>query len=618
MKLTVGQAVLRYLASQYTERDGERRRLVPGMLGIFGHGNVCGLGQALEQDPELVRFVQPKNEQAMVHTAIGFARANQRLATLACTASIGPGSTNMVTGAAAATVNRVPVLLLPSDTFATRLQGPPMQALDDPAHGDVSVNDCFRPVSVFFDRVSRPEQLLSVLPAAVAALTDPEHLGAVTLCLHQDVQGEAYEFPEHLFAERVCTVARRPPAPEQLGEVVDLLAAAGRPLIVAGGGVHYSGASDALRELAERFTIPVAETSAGKGALRDSEMSVGAIGHSGTRAANHLAGEADFVLCIGTRLIDLTTGSNTLFKDQRVRFASINLNTYDAIKLGATPLQADARLALESLIAALVKRGAAGRQGWMSAIHQAREDWSRALVADRESADGQRMTQHQVIHALNIAARSGDTLIVASGTPHVDVHKVWDTAQGARVQMEVGFSTMGHEIPAALGARIAQGPEGEVFALIGDGTYLMGGHTELVTALQEGLKVTVLLIDNGGFQSIHALQRSRLDRSFGLEFRDRTDGSGEYLAIDYVANARSYGCAAYEADTPDELARALEEAREETLPCVIVCRTERHRLTLDSECWWDVGVAEVSTRPETEQQAKDSTLEPRKRMRWYG
>jgi 3D-(3,5/4)-trihydroxycyclohexane-1,2-dione acylhydrolase (decyclizing) len=619
-RLTAGQALVRFLASQHSERDGRRARLVPAMFGIFGHGNVCGVGQALEQDEgRTMPYLQPKNEQAMVHAAIGFARARHRRSTLACSASIGPGSTNMITGAAAATVNRVPVLLLPSDTFATRLQGPPMQALDDPVRGDISVNDAFRPVSVFFDRIARPEQLLSALPAAMAALIESDRTGAVTLSLHQDVQAEAYDFPEAFFAERTWTLARRPPAAEELRPAVEALRTAERPLVVAGGGCRYSEAGEALTRLAEDHGIPVAETSAGKGALRgDSPMSVGGIGHSGTRAANRLARRADVVLCAGTRLIDLTTGSNTLFEAPGVRFVGLNLSTFDARKLGALPLQADARLGLEALAGALDEAGHRPAGPWVEEAAAAKAEWRAALAEDRRHRAGERMSQHQVVHALGRAARPGDTLVVASGTPHVDVHKLWDTGQGADVQMEVGFSTMGHEIPAALGARLAGDAQGEVYALIGDGTYLMG-HTELVTVVQEGLKVTVVLIDNHGYQSIHALQRGRIDRSFGLEFRRRGSGglTGEYVAVDYVANARSYGCAAFEADTPEEVERALEDARRQPLTCVIVCRTEPRRLSLDSECWWDVGVAEVSTRPETVAAAARSA-EGRAKMRWHG
>ncbi|MGA8355422.1 MAG: 3D-(3,5/4)-trihydroxycyclohexane-1,2-dione acylhydrolase (decyclizing) [Solirubrobacteraceae bacterium] len=602
VRLTAGQATIRYLAAQWSERDGVRRRVIPAMCGIFGHGNVCGIGQALEQDDGAMPYYQAKNEQAMVHMAIGFAKVNDRLSTLACSASIGPGATNMVTGAATATVNRVPVLLLPSDTFANRLQGPPMQALDDPAIGDLTVNDCFRPVSRFFDRVSRPEQLLTTLPEAIRTLLDPERTGAVTVSLHQDVQAEAYNFPAAFFVERTWQIARRPSAHADLALAAAVLRDARQPLIIAGGGVHYSGAREALAALSDRFGVPVAETSAGKGAMPGGRFAVGAIGHSGTRAANALAEVADVVVCVGTRLIDLTTGSHSLFQHPDVRFVAVNVSSADAHKLGATPIVADARLALEALIEALQQAKWSASEDWRSQVGDAQQRWRADLAQDLAVRDGQRMTQGQALHTLNRAARSEDMLVVASGTPHVDIHKIWDTGQGARVLMEVGFSCMGHEIPAGIGARLGAPAAGEIFVVIGDGTYLMG-HSELVTALQEGLKITVLLLENHGFQSIHALQRSRIGRSFGLEFRSREQDSqrltGPYIPIDLAANAASYGCAVFQADTVEQLAVALEAARRQPRSAVIVARVEPHRLTLDSRCWWDVGVAETSTREET-------------------
>ncbi len=383
VRLTTSQAIVRFLSRQYSERDGVRRRAVPAMLGIFGHGNVCGLGQALDEEGAELAFLQPKNEQAMVHTAIGYAKAQQRLATLACTASIGPGATNLVTGAATATVNRVPVLLLPADTFATRLQGPPMQSLDHPDVGDLTVNDCLRPVSRWFDRITRPEQLLQALPAAMRALLDPERAGAVTLCLHQDVQAEAYDFPAELFAERTWHVSRRPAEQGQLVRAAELLAQARRPLVIAGGGVHYAGAEDALGVFADACGIPVAETSAGKGAGVSSALALGAVGHSGTRAANALARDADLVLCAGTRLIDLTTGSNSLFEHPDVRFVGLNLLPADAGKLGAEPLLADVRAGIEQLHDALRERGWAGAEPeWRERARTARESWRLDVAED--------------------------------------------------------------------------------------------------------------------------------------------------------------------------------------------------------------------------------------------
>ena len=626
VRLTVSQAIVRYLSRQWSERDGVRRRAVPAMLGIFGHGNVCGLGQALDEEGAELPFLQPKNEQAMVHTAIGYAKTQQRLATLACTASIGPGATNLVTGAATATVNRVPVLLLPADTFATRLQGPPMQSLDHPDVGDLTVNDCLRPVSRFFDRVSRPEQLLQALPAAMGALLDPERAGAVTLCLHQDVQAEAYDFPVEFFAERTWHVPRRPPEPAQLERAAALLRSAERPLVIAGGGVHYADAREALAAFSDAFGVPVAETSAGKGAGTGCALALGAIGHSGTRAANALAREADVVLCVGTRLIDLTTGSNSLFEAPEVRFVGLNLLPADAGKLSAAPLLADARSGLEQLSAALATAAWEAPAAWGERARGALREWQADVAASLVEQPGG-LSQGQALRILNRQARPGDTLVVASGTPHVDVHKLWQTRAGVDVQMEVGFSCMGHEIPAALGARIGRPDGGEVYALIGDGTWLMG-HTELVTAVQERLKVTVVVVENHGFQSIHALQRARTGRSFGLEFRAREGArgaaglgsgglTGDYVPVDLVANARAYGCATYDVRDAEQLERALAAARAESGPTVIVVHVDPLRLTLSSDCWWDVGVPAVSGLAETRAAVAASDA-GRSGQRWHG
>jgi 3D-(3,5/4)-trihydroxycyclohexane-1,2-dione acylhydrolase (decyclizing) len=595
VRLTASQALVRFLGAQWSERDGERRRAVPGIFGIFGHGNVCGLGPALEEDAgRTLRFLQPKNEQAMVHAAIGYAREHHLLSTLACTASIGPGSTNLLTGAATATVNGVPVLLLPSDTFANRRQGPVMQALEHGLEADLTVNDAFRPLSAFFDRIMRPEQLTASLPEAMRVLLDPAETGTVTLSLHQDVQAEACDYPSELFEERTWQVTRRPPAATELGAALKLLRGARRPLVVAGGGVHYSEACAELARLAAQCGIPVAETSAGKGAMDGGELAVGGIGVTGTRAANALAREADVVLHVGTRLIDLTTGSHSLFQDPEIRFAGVNVRARDAVKLGAVAVVADAKLALRELAAGLSDWRAG--DAWRARVTEANRRWHEELDADLAEREGERMTQGQVLRALNETATPEDRLVVASGTPHVDVHKLWETAGSAPCLMEVGFSCMGGEIPAALGVRMAKGPEGEVYVVIGDGTWLMGNTGELVTARQEGLKITVLVVENGGYQSIHGLQRARTGRSFGLEFG---------VDVDYAANARSLGCAGFAVSSIAELREALDEARGETAPAVIVARVEPHRLMLDSECWWDVGVAELSERAETRELAAE-------------
>lgn len=607
VRLTAAQALVRYLGAQWSERDGIRRRLVPGMFGIFGHGNVCGLGAALEEDEgRSLSFHQPKSEQAMVHTAVGYAREHNLLATFACTASIGPGSTNLLTGAATATVNRVPVLLLPSDTFANRRQGPVMQALEHGLEDDLTVNDAFRPLSAFFDRITRPEQLLAALPEAMRVLLDPAETGAVTLSLHQDVQAEACDYPEQFFEPCTWSVHRRAPAVDEVRAALEVLQAAERPLVIAGGGVHYAEALPELVRLSEALGLPVAETSAGKGALPGSELGLGGIGVTGTRAANALAREADVVLHVGTRLIDLTTGSHSLFQDPQVRFVGVNVRARDAHKLGAVPVVADAKLGLEALLESL--GGWHVPAGWRDRALAERSRWERALEADLAPRNGERMTQAQALRALNEAAGPDDRLVVASGTPHVDVHKLWDPSRSGRCLMEVGFSCMGGEIPTALGVRMARGDRGEVYAVIGDGTYLMGSTGELVTARQERLKVTVLLVENDGYQSIHGLQRARTGRSFGLEFG---------VEVDYAANARSLGCAGYVVSSIAELREALDAARRETGPTVIVARVEPRRLLLDSECWWDVGVPESSERPETRRLAAEHAR-GRSLQRHYG
>jgi 3D-(3,5/4)-trihydroxycyclohexane-1,2-dione acylhydrolase (decyclizing) len=606
VRLTASQALVRYLGAQWSERDGSRRRVVPGIFGIFGHGNVCGLGPALEEDEgRTLAFHQPKNEQAMVHAALGYAREHNLLSTLACTASIGPGSTNLLTGAATATVNRIPVVLLPSDTFAGRRQGPVMQALEHALEGDLTVNDAFRPLSAYFDRITRPEQLLASLPEAMRVLLDPAETGAVTLSLHQDVQAEACEYPEEFFAERTWHVTRRPPGELELQAALEAIRASERPLLVAGGGVHYSEAGRELGRLSDRCGIPVAETSAGKGAGAG-ELAMGGIGVTGTRAANALAREADLILHVGTRLIDLTTGSLSLFQHPGVRFVGVNVRPRDAHKLGAVAIVADAKVALEALGTELGDWHPPA--SWRARALDERRRWREQLATDLAPRAGERMTQAQVLRALNETAGPDDRLVVASGTPHVDVHKLWDPAGSARCLMEVGFSCMGGEIPSALGVAMAGDGTGEVYVVVGDGTWLMGSTGELVTARQEGLKVTILLIENEGYQSIHALQRARTGRSFGLEFRERTDDgglSGRYVEVDYAANARSLGCAAFVVSSIDELRAAFEDARRETRPVVIVARVEPRRLMLDSDCWWDVGVAEVSTRPETRELAAE-------------
>jgi 3D-(3,5/4)-trihydroxycyclohexane-1,2-dione acylhydrolase (decyclizing) len=617
VRLTMAQAVVKYLQAQYSERDGKTRRLVPAMFGIFGHGNVCGLGQALEECGQDLPYYQPCNEQSMVHTAIGFAKANLRLATLACTSSIGPGATNMITGAATATINRLPVLLFPSDIYATRHQGPVLQQLEHPVSADVSVNDCFRPVSRFFDRISRPEQLLTALPEAMRVLTDPVETGAVVLALPQDIQAHAFDYPVHFFRKRLWRIERRQPDPERIKEAVGLLREAQRPVIIAGGGVLYSQAWQELQDLAEALGIPVAETHAGKGALRGvSPLALGGNGLEGTGAAARIGSQADLVISIGTRLTDFATGSQSTFTNPQVKFLSINVTSHDAYKQGALPITADAREALRALQQAAQAAGVRPRPAYLQEIAEARAAWA-ATIKEEVSThhQGEALSQGELIQMLNAEARAGDTIIAASGGPPGDLLKLWDTSGGRNCHLEFGYSCMGYEIPAGLGVRMAQ-PEGEVYVYIGDGTYLMN-PTELMTAVQEGLKITVVISENHGYQCIRRLQMWRSGVSFGNEFRhrdrDKNRLEGDYVQIDLAKNAASFGARAWHAETADQVRQALREARAESRPCVIVVETEKHRNLPVGGVWWDVAPAEVS-RDKTTQKLRAEYEQDRRRV----
>ena len=601
-RLTAAQAIVKYLQVQYSERDGIRQRLVPAMFGIFGHGNVTGIGQALEEYGSELPYYQPCNEQSMVHTAAGFARAKRRLATLACTTSIGPGATNMITGAAAATINRLPVFLFPSDIYANRKQGPVLQQLEHPSAGDVSVNDCFRPVSRFFDRITRPEQILTALPEAMRVLTDPAETGAVTLCLCQDVQPEAFDFPVHFFEEREWRIERRLPDPRRIREAVELLKGARRPLIIAGGGVIYSDASSELEDLSRVCGIPVVETHAGKGAHgRPSDLLAGGLGTTGNPSATKLAAAADLILCVGTRLSDFDTGSQSGFQHPDVRFISINVCGRDAYKQGALPLLADAREALEALSDAAKEAGIETDPSYRREVVEIRRDWEGVCRREVDGQDAAVMLQTQLVRTLQEESQPGDTVIAAAGSPPGDILKFWDATGARHCHLEFGYSCMGYEMPAGLGVRMAD-PEGEVVVFIGDGTYLMN-PTELVTSVQEGLKLTVVVSENRGYQCIRGLQELRSGQAFGNEFRRRNSQTGrldgDYLEIDYAGNAASMGARTFNVSTEDELRQALRQAREETGTCVIVVRTARDATSPPSNLFWDFMVAEVSNDPLT-------------------
>ncbi|GAA5162969.1 3D-(3,5/4)-trihydroxycyclohexane-1,2-dione acylhydrolase (decyclizing) [Pseudonocardia eucalypti] len=649
VRLTVAQAVVAYLSRQYSIADGRRRRLVPATLGIFGHGNVAGIGQALDQLFDDMPFVQGRNEQNLVHVATAFAKATKRHATLAVTASIGPGALNMVTGAGLATVNRLPVLLLPGDIYATRRQGPVLQQLQHPVEADVSVNDAFRPVSRFFDRVTRPEALLTALPAAMRVLTDPVETGAVALSLPQDVQSEAYEWPLEMFVERDWVIRRPAPDDEEVAEVARLLASARKPLIIAGGGVVYSEATAELEELAETVGAPVAETFAGKGAVQTRRWwQVGGIGLEGTPATNALAREADLVLTVGSRLTDFATGSQSLFQNPAVRFASINVNRHDGNRLGATGITADAGRALAALAdvvrAAGIfpdpvwRRRAETLVGEWTPVRAAALDpdtsWDRATLApdaDVVPETGAVLTQPQLIGLLQEQAQAGDTIIAAAGGPPGDLQKVWDATEGRFAHLEFGFSCMGYEIPAALGVRLAEPDRSRrVLSFIGDGTFLMA-PTELVTAAQEQLPLTVVVAENHGYQVIHRLQMGRSGSEFGNEFRYRAGRldltgdkaaaqprlEGEYLGVDLAEVGAGLGARAIRARTAAEVREALAETRHQEGPVVIVVPVRPHVDLPGAGAWWDVAPAEVSTS-ETVDALRAEYEQGLALQRWFG
>jgi len=592
-RLTTAQALVGYLRAQHVERDGVERPFFAGCLGIFGHGNVAGIGQALQQGGEL-RYIPMRNEQAMVHTAVGYARMKNRMATFACTSSIGPGATNLVTGAALATINRVPVLLLPGDIFARRNVGPVLQQLESERSRDVSVNDCLRPVSRYWDRINRPDQLTWALPEAMRVLTSPADTGAVTLALPQDVQAEAHDYPAGLFEKRVWHIPRQRADRVALARAAALIRAARRPLIVAGGGVIYSEACAELARLAGRTGIPVGETQAGKGALgADHPCCLGGIGVTGTACANAIAEGADLVIGIGTRYSDFTTASKTAFQHPGLRFVNINVAELDAHKHGGVSLVADARATLEELAPLL--EGHRVPVAYAEEITRRRGEWEAELARLTAPGAKELPSQAEVIAALGAAAGPTGVVVNAAGSAPGDLHKLWRSGDSKSYHVEYGYSCMGYEIPGGLGIKLAA-PEREVFVLIGDGSYLMMSQ-DLVTCVQEGIKLTVVLVDNHGYASIGSLSRSLGSGGFGTALRGRgSDGTlaGEVLPVDFVMNARSLGAVARRARTARELRQALAEARDERRPTVIVVETDPERRVPAYDTWWDVPVAEVS------------------------
>lgn len=596
IRLTMAQALLRFLDRQYIAVDGEETKLFKGVMGIFGHGNVTGLGEALENDAGGLVFIQGKNEQGMVHAATAYAKQKARKQIFACTTSIGPGALNMVTAAATATVNRIPVLLLPGDNFASRQPDPVLQQLEVAGDYTVSANDPFKPVSKYWDRIVRPEQLIPALLQAMRVLTDPAETGAVTLALPQDVQAEAYDYPASFFGKRVHYADRHPPSVEAVARAADLLKGKKRPLIIAGGGVIYSSAMEELREFAEAFRIPVAETQAGKSALPwDHPLNAGGVGVTGTLAANLIAKEADVIIGVGTRYSDFTTSSKSAFASPDVQFVNINVNTPDAAKWGGAALACDAMLGLKALAAALAERQYRSAYG-DGEIEGLKRQWD--AEADRlyalEHPDG--LAQTRALGVMQEILPPDAVIVCAAGSLPGDLHRLWRPTEPKTYHMEYGFSCMGYEVSGAFGAAMAE-PNREVYALVGDGSYLLL-HSELLTSLQEGVKITVLLFDNHGFQCIHNLQRSQGSEGFGNEFRYRDSSSGrltgKYLPVDFAAHALSLGVKAYAASTAEELKEALQRAKREKVSTLIHISVVPGTNTDGYESWWSVGVPEVS------------------------
>lgn len=607
VKMTMAQALLKFLDNQYIKADGEEIKFVQGVLGIFGHGMVVGLGEALESGDHSLRFIQGKNEQGMAHIAMGFAKQKNRKQIMAVTSSIGPGALNMVTAAGTATANRIPVLFLPSEAYASRQPDPVLQQIEQTYDYNITANDAFKAVSKYWDRVARPEQLMTAAINAMRVLTDPSDTGAVTLALPQDVQGEVYDYPAEFFEKRVHYIQRRDIDPDALQRAAELIASKKKPFILCGGGVKYSDAAKELAKFAETFKIPFGETQAGKGAvLFDHPMNMGGAGLTGSSAANKLAQEADLIIGIGTKLNDFCTCSKWLYQNDDVSMLTINLNSFDAYKMNSFPVLADARLALEALTKALADKGY--QSSYQNEIAAARQEWDQEV--DRlyalENENG--LAQSRILGELNEKLIANDGIIVAaSGSLPSDVQRVWRCRDEGVYHVEYGFSCMGYEVAAAVGVKMAE-PDREVYVLVGDGSFNML-HSEFITSLQEGLKINVVLLDNHGFQCIHNLQRSQGIPSFGNEYRRREAATerltGEYLPIDYAMVARGYGGNGYTATTVADLVKGFNEMKESKVSSVIDIKTLPGTMTDGYNSWWRVGTAQISRHASVEAAARD-------------
>jgi len=614
IRLTMAGALLRFLDNQYVSYDGVEEKFVEGVFGIFGHGCVVGIGEALAAKENKLPFYQAKNEQGAVHAATGFAKEHNRRRIMAVTSSIGPGALNMVTGAGTATANHIPVLLLPGDVFACRQPDPVLQQIEIPHDYTNTANDAFRSVSRYWDRINRPEQLMSAMLNAMRVLTDPSETGAVTVALPQDVQGEAYDYPVEFFEKRVHYIERRIPSEGQITRLAELLKEAKKPLVICGGGIRYSEAGDALASFCEQYHIPFGETQAGKGMVRwDNPYNLSGIGNTGSQAANRLAKQADLILGIGTRFGDFTTCSKWLFQNPECKFVSVNVAPADAYKLNSMPIIADAKLTLEALKDTELLKGYHSR--WAEQIKQERALWDKEVDRLYREDIPSSLSQVRVLGELNDRLLPESAIVVSgSGSIPSDMQRVWRTRVRGTYHMEYAFSCMGYEIAAALGAKIAH-PDTEVVAIVGDGAYTML-HTELLTSIQEGKKIIVVILDNAGFHCIDNLQHSQGIVHYGNEWKRREASTGRLtgssLSVDYAMNAESWGAVGLHADTVQALEDAMKQALQEDRSTVIHCHVAPKSMTGGYESWWRVGTAEVSTNPEVEQAWKEMQAEIKK------
>ncbi|NLV46430.1 MAG: 3D-(3,5/4)-trihydroxycyclohexane-1,2-dione acylhydrolase (decyclizing) [Candidatus Hydrogenedentes bacterium] len=621
MRLTMAQAVIGFLKQQYVERDGEEQQFFAGCFGIFGHGCVAGIGQALQQNPDF-RYYQIRNEQAMVHAAAGYAKMKNRMQTFACVSSIGPGATNMVTGAAGATINHLPVLLMPGDIFARRNVAPVLQQLESGQSQDISVNDCFKPVSRYWDRINRPDQILCALPEAMRVLTSPADTGAVTLALPQDVQAEAFDYPEEFFRKRVWHIPRVRADKAALQRAAAWIKAAKRPLIVAGGGVIYSGACDTLKAFVDQTGIPVGETMAGKGSLRyDHPLNLGAIGVTGTLAANRIAHDADLVIGIGTRYSDFTTASKTAFQNEAIRFVNINVAEFDAHKHCALPLVGDAQTVLKDLVEIL--QGYQADPAYETKARELHDAWEAEVDRIYAIRNTPLTSQGELIGAVNELSKPESVMVCASGSLPGDLHKLWRSRHPKNFHLEYGYSCMGYEIAGGLGVKMAA-PDREVYIMQGDGGYLML-NAEIVTSIQEGYKLTIIIFDNFGYKSIGGLSRSLGQEGFATRYvypKDDVlpgDDAGEnvvVLPVDLAANARSLGAHVIECMTYDDFAKAIKTAESIDKTTVIYIQNDRYVGVPGYDSWWDVHVAEVSEM-ESVREARKAWEKMRAKERYF-